>query len=92
MNELKFVMLAKKFEEFSEYFDDFYELLGTWTRNNHSDNEDAYLTGITGISNGKIDYSWERRGCSRGCCGYISGEDTISVDDLLQFIQEQNDE
>ena len=92
MNELKFIMLAKKFEEFSEFFSDFYQLLDKWVEKNHSDDQYAYITGIAGISNNKIEYTWERRGCSRGCCGYASDNDYVSFDQLLEFIQEQNNE
>lgn len=91
IEEMKFIMLAKKFEEFAEYFNDFYELIDKWIAEKHSDNgETAYITGIAGLLNGTIEYSWECRGCSRGCCGYASGSNNVSFDQLLEFIQGMN--
>lgn len=90
INEVKFIMLVKKSEEFADHFNNFYELVGEWVEKKHSDNEDAYITGISNISPDRIEYSWERRGCSRGCCGSVSGDDDVLFEDLLTFIQEEN--
>jgi hypothetical protein len=87
MEEIRFLMLAKKLEDFSEFFEEFYELVGKWVVEKHSDNEEAYITGISGFRPNAVDYTWERRGCSRGCCGYASGDSYVMYEDLLKFIQ-----
>lgn len=90
MNEVKFIMLVKKLEEVAEHFDDFYEFIDKWVEKNHSDRETAHLTGIAGFRQDGIEYNWGRSGCSRGCCGYHTGEDLVTFDELLAFAQEQN--
>lgn len=88
IDELRFVMVAKKLKEFSEYFDDLYELIDNIIERKHSVNGmTAHIIGINRFSDKNIEYSWGCDGCSRGCCGYITGEDEISYDDLLNFIQ-----
>lgn len=91
INELKYIMVINKLKKFSEYFDDLYELIDKWVEEKHSDNgETAYITGIGGFSGNNVEYSWACPGYSRGCCGYRSGEDKVSFDDLLTFIQGVN--
>lgn len=88
INEVRFIMLAKKLEDFSEYFEEFYELINKWAEKIHSENgETAYITGISGFYTDRVEYAWECAGCSRGCCGYRSGDTAVSYDQLLKFIQ-----
>lgn len=91
MNELKFIMLTKHFQKNSETISEFFELLTKWVEHKHSDDGmTASLNGISGIDYCSFDYTWERPGCYRGCCGYHSGSSSVNFNQLLNFIQGYN--